>query len=42
MSRGFSCFHSGSNAAITGDMLTVKGISIDEDINTIKNMGYRM
>ena len=39
---GFSCFHSGSNAAITGDMLTVKGISIDEDINTIKNMGYRM
>lgn len=39
---GFSCFHSGSNATITGDMLTVKGISIKEDISTIKNMGYRL
>ena len=37
---GFSCFTSGSNATITGDMLTVKGISIEEDIQTIREMGY--
>lgn len=39
---GFSCFRSGSNATITGDMLTVKGISIEEDIQTIREMGYRL
>lgn len=39
---GFSCFCSGSNATITGDMLTVKGISIEEDIQTIREMGYRL
>ena len=39
---GFSCFTSGSNATITGDMLTVKGISVEEDIQTIKNMGYQL
>lgn len=37
---GFSCFTSGLNATITGDMLTVKGISIEEDIQTIREMGY--
>ena len=37
---GLSCFTSGSNATITGDMLTVKGISIEEDIQTIREMGY--
>lgn len=39
---GFSCFCSGSNATITGDMLTVKGISIEEDIRIIKEMGYQL
>lgn len=39
---GFSCFRSGSNATITGDMLTVKGISIEEDMRIIKNMGFRL
>lgn len=37
---GFSCFSSGANAAITGDMLTVKGISVEEDIQKIHEMGY--
>lgn len=37
---GFSCFASGANAAITGDMLTVKGISVEEDIQKIHEMGY--
>ena len=37
---GFSCFSSGANATITGDMLTVKGISIEEDIQIIREMGY--
>lgn len=39
---GFSCFRSGSNAAITGDMLTVKGISVAEDIAAIRRMGYQV
>ena len=39
---GFSCFKSGANATITGNMLTVKGISMDEDIRTIKEMGYKV
>ena len=39
---GFSCFKSGSNATITGNMLTLKGISMDEDIRTIKEMGYKV
>lgn len=39
---GFSCFRSGSNATITGDMLTVKGISVEEDIRIIKGMGYHL
>ena len=37
---GFSCVSAGANATITGDMLTVKGISIEEDIQIIREMGY--
>ena len=37
---GYSLFHSGANAAITGDMLTTAGISIEEDIQKIREMGY--
>ncbi len=37
---GISCFNGGSNATITGNMLTVKGISIKEDLANIKELGY--
>jgi len=39
---GLSCFKGGSNATITGDMLTVKGISIKEDLDNIKGLGYSL
>lgn len=39
---GMSCFLGGSNATITGDMLTVKGISIEEDLKTIEKLGYKL
>ena len=35
---GLSCFKSGGNAAITGDCLTVKGISISEDKKQIGDL----
>lgn len=37
---GLSCFLSGSNAAITGDMLTVKGITVEKDVCAIRALGY--
>lgn len=37
---GLSCFKSGSNSTITGDMVTVKGISIAQDIKNIQKLGY--
>ena len=39
---GIRIFHSGCNATITGDMVTVKGISIKEDLNNIEKLGYRL
>lgn len=39
---GISCFKSGCNATITGNMLTVKGITIDDDIKDIADMGFKM
>lgn len=39
---GLSCFESGCNSAITGDMVTVKGISIEEDLVNIAKMGYNI
>jgi len=38
--KGLKSFQSGSNAAISGDMLTTKGISIDYDMSMIKKLGY--
>ena len=38
--KGLKSFRSGSNAAISGDMLTTKGISIDYDMTMIKKLGY--
>ncbi|MCR4568326.1 MAG: biotin synthase BioB [Pseudobutyrivibrio sp.] len=37
---GIACFEGGSNATITGDMLTVKGISVEEDVRNIEKLGY--
>ncbi|MCI1960076.1 MAG: biotin synthase BioB [Clostridia bacterium] len=39
---GEKCFKSGANAAITGDMLTTCGISIEKDFEIVKNCGYQM
>lgn len=40
--KGRQCFISGANAAITGDMLTTAGISIDEDKNMLAQLGYEV
>ncbi|WP_053956842.1 biotin synthase BioB [Inediibacterium massiliense] len=40
--KGKSVFKSGANAAISGDMLTTKGISIDEDMNMISELGFEV
>ena len=38
--KGKKAFLSGANAAITGDMLTTYGISVDTDMRIIKETGY--
>lgn len=40
--KGERAFKSGANAAITGDMLTTQGISIDSDIKIISSLGYEI
>lgn len=37
---GLACFQAGANAAITGDLLTVMGISIPKDFQAIRELGY--
>lgn len=39
---GLACFQAGANAAITGDLLTVMGISIPKDFQTIRELGYKI
>lgn len=39
---GIKCFKSGCNATITGNMLTVKGITIDDDLTNISEIGYSL
>ncbi len=39
--KGQSCFRSGSNAVISGDMLTTHGISIETDKKMIQQLGYK-
>lgn len=39
--NGRKCFMSGANAAITGDMLTTTGTSIDSDKNMILELGFQ-
>lgn len=38
--KGRSCFISGANAAISGDMLTTAGITIEKDLQMIQELGY--
>ena len=40
--KGKSAFASGANAAISGDMLTTSGISINEDMAIINELGYQV
>lgn len=40
--QGRACFSGGANAAITGDMLTTKGISAATDLLMLKEMGYEV
>lgn len=39
--KGKQLFISGANAAITGDMLTTQGISIDDDKRMLTELGYQ-
>ncbi len=39
--KGRKCFLSGANAAISGNMLTTSGISIESDMEMLKELGYR-
>ena len=39
---GKEAFTSGANATITGDMLTTAGLTIDSDMKTIKELGYKV
>ena len=40
--KGRSCFLSGANAAISGDMLTTAGITVETDMNLLKELGYEV
>lgn len=40
--KGKACFLSGVNAAISGDMLTTSGISIETDLAMIEELGYKV
>ena len=40
--KGRAIFNSGANAAITGDMLTTAGITIDDDMSMVKELGYKV
>lgn len=39
--KGESCFQSGANAAISGDMLTTSGYTIESDLEMIHRLGYK-
>ncbi|KAG4098549.1 biotin synthase [Neocallimastix lanati (nom. inval.)] len=40
--KGRSCFLSGANAVISGDMLTTSGITIKRDLQMIKELGFHV
>lgn len=39
--KGEACFRSGANAAISGDMLTTAGYTIESDMEMLKRLGYQ-
>ncbi|MGN1481716.1 biotin synthase BioB [Porcipelethomonas sp.] len=39
--KGKECFQSGANAAISGDMLTTSGITIETDMKMIQELNYK-
>lgn len=40
--KGKSLFTSGANAAISGDMLTTQGITTEKDMQTLRELGYKV
>lgn len=40
--KGARCFCSGANAAISGDMLTTAGITVERDLEMLHNLGYQV
>ncbi len=40
--QGESCFRSGANAAISGDMLTTSGITVKTDLIMLERLGYQV
>jgi biotin synthase len=40
--KGKSCFQSGANAAISGDMLTTAGITVETDMKLLEELGYEV
>lgn len=40
--KGKSCFISGANSAISGDMLTTAGITVQTDLEMIHQLGYKV
>ena len=38
--KGVKCFQSGANAAISGDMLTTSGITVEKDMEILGKLGY--
>ena len=40
--KGEDCFRAGANAAISGDMLTTAGITVETDMRLLKKLGYEV
>lgn len=40
--KGEKCFQSGANAAISGDMLTTAGITVETDMELLHELGYEV
>lgn len=40
--KGRGCFQSGANAAISGDMLTTAGITVETDLKLLGELGYEV
>lgn len=40
--KGVKCFLSGANAAISGNMLTTAGITVETDLELLKDIGYEV